>query len=89
MSRCNAVRGLAIFTVEKVAHGLATSFVGFRKGTAIVSVHGGLSSGGLDFTGLRLAALGTAIGEAGLIGLELELFRADGAGFDGEGHAVF
>jgi hypothetical protein len=41
----------------------------------------------LGGVGFGLAAAGAAVGKAGLVGLELELFRADDAGFDGESHS--
>jgi hypothetical protein len=65
---------------------LAAGFVGFSEGAALIGVHGDLGVGARSFGG---AALGTAVGEPGFVGLEFELFGADGAGSEGEGHASF
>jgi len=73
----------AILAVEEVAHGLSASFVRFFQGFAFVGVHALLGRGG---NGIGLAARGAAIGEAGFIGLQLELCGADGAHSDGKRH---
>ncbi len=74
---------LAVFTVEEVAYGLPASGVRLACRFTLVGVHAQLVFGRGCFRG---AALGAAVGETGLIRLEFELFRADGADFDGEGH---
>ena len=73
---------LAVFAVEEVAHGFAAGGVGFARGLEGV----GAGSGGISFV---FAAGGAAVGEAGFARFQLELFRADDAGFDGEGHFGF
>ena len=66
-----AGRRLAILAIEKVSHGFPAGFVGFFLSLAFVGVRGLLRFG----TGLfGLAALRAAIGEAGLIRLQLEFF---------------
>ena len=71
--------GLAVLAVEEVAHGLAAGCVGSAVGGA----------GGVRGFGFGVAALGAAVGKAGLAGFQLELFVADDADFDGEGHFAF
>ena len=65
---------------------MAAGFVGFGYGLALVGVHAGF--GGGIACGVGGAAFGAAIGESGFIGLQLELFGADGADFDGKGHGA-
>ena len=74
---------LAIFAVEEVAHGLPSSLVRFLRSLAFVGVHTVLGCG---VRGFRDAALWTAVCEAGFIGLQFELFLADGADFNGKRH---
>ena len=74
---------LAVLAVEEVLHGGA-AFGG--HGSALFG--SGVVAGG-RIGGLGGAALGTAIGETGLIGLQLELFRTDDADFDRECHCSF
>jgi hypothetical protein len=64
-------RRLAILSIQKVSHGFPPSFVGFFLSLAFVGVRGFLRF----CVGLfRLAALWAAIGKAGLIRLQFELF---------------
>ena len=72
-------RILAIFPVEQITHGF--SACGVRAPVGFQRVRGFFRVCRLSF-----AAVGTAVGEAGLAGLEFELFAADYAGFDGIGH---
>ena len=70
---------LAVFAVEQVAHGVAAGGVGFAVG----------GGGGVlrdELGGFGGGAGRAAIGVAGLVGTELELFFADDAGLDGERH---
>ena len=69
----------AVFAVEHVAHDAAAFGIGFAVGEA----RGGWGGGAGVF---GLTAGGTAIGEAGLVGLQLEFFTTNGAGTDWEGH---
>ena len=62
--------GLAILAVEEVAHRASSSFVCFLHRLAFVGVHAPLRDGA---GGFRFAARWAAVGEAGLIRLELEL----------------
>jgi len=72
-------RTSAVFSIEEVSHGVAPggvrAFVGLQR------------IGGL-LGGFFFAAVGAAVGEAGLAGLEFELFAANYAGFDGIGHEI-
>ena len=68
-------RILAVFPVEEVAHGFAAR--GVRASVGFQRVRGYLGVCSLSF-----AAVGTAVGEAGLAGLEFEFLAADYAGFD-------
>jgi hypothetical protein len=62
---------LAILAIEKVSHGFPPRFVGFFLSLAFVGVRGFIRF----CVGLfGLAALWAAIGKAGLIRLQLELF---------------
>jgi hypothetical protein len=72
------LRVLAVLAVEEVAHGVAAGGVGFAVG-------GGGRVESDEFGGFRCGALGAAVGVAGLVGFELELFFADDAGLDREG----
>jgi hypothetical protein len=72
---------LAIFTVQEIFH---CTFAGFVELAIRFAV--GLS---LSRRGFRFAAIGAAVGETGLVRLELEFFSADGAGSDGESHRIF
>jgi hypothetical protein len=74
---------LAILAVKQVAHGCSARFVRLRESFAFVGVHGPLGFGAGRF---GFAAGGAAIGEAGLIRLQLEFLGADGADFDRKCH---
>lgn len=74
---------LAILAVEKVAHGVSAGFVNFLCGLAIGGVPGTLSRGS---GGFLCAAGRTAIGEAGFVWSELELFGTNGAGSERKCH---
>jgi hypothetical protein len=78
-TRCHSVRSkLAFVAVEHVADGFAAGGVQF-----------GVAAGEVAFIVvffLGLAAGGAAVGEAGLVGAQLEFFSTDGAGADGEWH---
>ena len=78
-------RYLAVFSVEKVAHGAAAGGVDFVLGAALGVVGGAARLGLGRFFGF--AAGRAAIGEAGLAGVELEFLVTNDARFDGEGHA--
>jgi hypothetical protein len=66
--------------VKHVLDGGAAGGVGFTVGFESVIA--------TDVRGfrIRLAALRTAVGEAGLAGFQFELLATGDAGFDGEGH---
>jgi hypothetical protein len=87
-ARCFGLRlpavPLAVFAVEEVADGLSSGLIGFGLRFAFVGVHAALRHRVDGFVGD--AALGTAIGEAGFIGLQFELFGTDRANFDWERH---
>src|SRR5580692_5297601 len=79
-----AVLALAVFAIEQVAHRLPASFVSFLQSLAFVGVPAPLGNG---VGGFGFAARRTAVREAGLVRLQLELFRTDGTDADGECHA--
>ncbi|MFI5104365.1 MAG: hypothetical protein ACHP79_05525, partial [Terriglobales bacterium] len=62
---------LTIFAIKEVPHGLAAGLVGFLGRFAFVGVHAALGCG-LD--SLWLAARWAAVGETGLVRLQLKLF---------------
>jgi hypothetical protein len=68
-------RKLAFLAVEHVAHGLAAGSIQFR-------VAAGETLFGVLF--FRLAARRAAVGKAGLVRAQLELFSTDCAGADRE-----
>jgi hypothetical protein len=74
---------LAIFAIQQIAHGLLSCRVHFAGILALVGIHAALGYRGSLFGS---AALRTAVGEPGLVRLELEFFRAVAADFDGESH---
>ena len=66
-----------------IAHGSPPSLVCFTQSLALVGVHASLT-GGDGFLGR--AALWAAVGETGLVRLQLELLFANRTDFDGESH---
>src|ERR1700690_4504859 len=78
-------RQLTIFAVKQVAHGLPARLVRFLLVFSFVGVHAAL---GCWFSALRLAALRAAVGETGLVGLQLKLFTANTANLNGESHDI-
>jgi len=74
---------LTVFAIQHVADGATAGFVHFGFSLAGFDVKVALAGG---VFGLRFAARGTAIGKAGLIRPQFELFRADDAGFDRKRH---
>jgi len=64
-------RPLAILAVEEVAHRSSPSFVRFLQGFAFVGVHALLRYGAGAF---GFAARWAAVGKAGFVRLQLELF---------------
>lgn len=76
---------LAILAVEKVAHRLSPSLVGFLLRLAFVCVHAALFNG---LTRFRLATSWAAVGKTGLARLQFELLAANGADFEGKYHAI-
>ena len=74
---------LAVPPIEKVAHGVPPSGVEF--GIGLGSLAAVLASCRLRF--VPGAAFRAAVGETGLVGLQLELLRANAADFDWKGHA--
>ena len=70
---------LAVFPVEEIAHGFAAR--GVRPSIGFQRVRGCLRVCRILF-----AAVGTAVSEARLAGLEFEFLAADYAGFGGIGH---
>jgi hypothetical protein len=60
------------------------SFIHFRRRLAFLGVHGALRRGIGRFGG---AARRAAVSETGFVRLELELFSADHADFDGKSHS--
>lgn len=75
----------AIFAVEEVAHGSPARFIGFGSGFAFIGVDG---LGDYRVGGFGFAAGWAAIGEAGFIRLQLELFAADSTDSDRESHPI-
>jgi hypothetical protein len=75
---------LTVFAVEHVTHDAAPLGVHFALGAFIAGVKLG-DAGGAVFS-LRGAALRTAIGEAGLVWLQLEFFSTNDTGTDWESH---
>src|ERR1700722_16965784 len=73
---------LAVLAVEEVAHGSSAGFVRFHLYFAVVGGRALLLCGG----GVRFAARRTAVGEAGFVGLQLELLGTDGANSERESH---
>ena len=86
----DSVRQSAFLAVEQIANRLAARRVGFHLGPALFGAQGTAlrvrSSGGAGRFGF--AAQWAAVGEAGLIRLQLELFRAEDADFDRKRHAL-
>ena len=76
-----SIYSLAVFAVKEIANGLPASLVRFTITLVFV---GSVLSGRIGWLGR--AALWAAIGETRLVGFQLELFRADGADFDGKRH---
>jgi hypothetical protein len=74
---------LAVFAVKEISHGLTSGLVRFGWSLLVDGVHVTLCE---RFYRFGFAALGTAIGETGFVGLQLELFLADDADFDGKCH---
>jgi hypothetical protein len=74
---------LAVLTIEEFAHRLPPSVIGFTSILALIDVHAVLVYRGSCFGGTTLRA---AVGETGFIRLQLELFLADRADFDGKSH---
>lgn len=72
-----------VFAIEQVAHHASSFLVRFGLCSSFVGIHRTL---GCRVGILRVAAVGTTVGEAGLVGFEFELFRADGADFDWVSH---
>ena len=75
-----------ILAVEEVADRFAASLVHFAVSLALIGAYAGLGDR-ICFFGD--AALRTAIGETGLIRLQLELFGADSTDFDRKRHTDF
>src|SRR5271154_1644616 len=75
--------GLAILAVEEVTHRRSASFVGLLQSLAFLGIHTRLRFG---IRVLGFAAGGAAVGEAGLVGLQLKLFSADRACLDWKCH---
>jgi hypothetical protein len=76
--------GLAVFAVKQVAHGCAAGGVNFLCGAGIDGC--GILRGDVFF--LRLATGGAAVGEAGLIGAELEFLVAHDTDANRERHTL-
>jgi len=74
---------LTVFAIEEVADGAAAGCVGFF---VVLKAGGGLGGGVFVF---GIAAGRAAVGEAGLVGLQLELFMTDAADADRERHPGF
>lgn len=77
-------RLLAVFAVEQITHRLPARFVGLGDGLALVGVHPLAAIAVCRF--FRSAALRTAIGETGLVGLQFKFFIADDTNFDRKCH---
>lgn len=73
ISRADGIPLLAVFAVEKIAHGASARFVGFLQGLALVGIQASLRRGCGEFLG---AAGWAAIDEAGFIRFELEFLGA-------------
>src|SRR6476469_6654920 len=74
---------LTVFAIKQVAHSLPACLIRFFGGLAFVGIHTTLGWGLCVF---RSAARWTMVGKAGLVRFQFELFRADGANFDGKFH---
>jgi len=74
---------LPILAVEKVAHRPSPRFVRFYQSLAFVGVHAVLRQRGRLF---GFAARWAAVGKAGLVRLQFELFPADSANSDRKYH---
>jgi hypothetical protein len=72
--------GSAFFTIEHVTHCTPASCALFLARALVAEVATGF------FIRFRFAALGAAIGKAGLAGPQFELFTANDTGFDWESH---
>jgi len=83
LPRCG--KPLAILAVQEIAHRPSASFVRFDQRLAFVGVHALL---GFEVNRVGLAARRAAVGKAGLIWLQLELFRASRAGSNRKSHDV-
>jgi len=83
-----SVSGLqsGVFAVQQVAHRLPASFVCFFGGLTLVGVHAALTCSASRFGS---AAVQASVGEAWFIRLQLELFAAHRANFDGKSHLIF
>lgn len=86
MSVLMPLRRLTVLAVQEVADGFAAVFVGLGFGFALLGGEPRTACGGVLVFGLTTG--GAAVGKAGLVGLQLELFAADCAGSNGEGHGL-
>src|SRR5258705_350110 len=77
---------LAILAVQQRTHCFPPSRANFAQRFSFISVHAALSFRTGCVVG---AAVRAAVGEAGLVGLQLELFAADSTDFDRESHLLF
>src|SRR5580698_1447564 len=77
---------LAVLPIQQIAHCFPALFVRFLGRLALVAVHAALGGWGFCFGG---AALRTVVGKAGLVRLELKLFRADSTGSDRKSHTKY
>jgi len=82
--RLRGLRTSTVSSVEEVAHRAAARSVDLVFGAAF-GVVGGATGRELGF-GIRFGAGRAAIGEAGLVGLQLEFLAADNTGLDRKRH---
>jgi hypothetical protein len=74
---------LAVFPVQKVAHGCAAGFVRFFVGVTLDRIRGALLRG---FSHLLGAASGALVSKARFTRFQLKFLRTDNASFDRERH---
>jgi hypothetical protein len=77
---------LTVLAIQQFAHRLAAGFVRLFR---ILVLRAASAATGRRIGGVSFAASGTAVGKAGLVRLQLKLFCANHADFNGEGHDIF
>jgi hypothetical protein len=89
---CSGIRlttglpGLTVLPIQQLAHRLTAGFVRFFRILVLGAAHAAFCR---RLSSVSLAARRTPIRKAGFVRLELKLFCANSANFNGKGHAVF